>query len=78
MTEPATVSRIGGRRPTTGTATFTAQIIGLVTPATKARIKALCKRYGLSQSVIVRRCVTEGGLDGLEAALRAERRAGQI
>lgn len=71
-------TRTGGRRPTTGTATFTAQIIGLVTPKTKARIKDLCRRYGISQSIVVRRAVTENGLDGLEASLRAERQAGHI
>ena len=76
MTQATT--RIGGRRPTQGTATFTDQIIGLVTPATKTRIRNLCKRYGLSQSVVVRRAVTEAGLDGLEASLKAERQAGRI
>lgn len=76
MTQSST--RTGGRRPSAAIATFTDQIIGLVTPQTKARIKAICKRYGISQSIVVRRAITENGLDGLEASLRAERQAGHI
>ncbi|HET6481231.1 MAG TPA: hypothetical protein VFG35_14505 [Actinoplanes sp.] len=61
----------GGRRPSTVKAIFTAQIIGLVLPGTKTRVIDLCRRYGLSQSVVVRRCI-DAGLPVVESALEAE------
>ncbi len=74
---PAAGSAIGGRRPSTVMATYTAQIIGLVTPARKRRLRELATRYGLSQSEIVRRCV-DAGLSTVESDLAAERRTGAI
>jgi hypothetical protein len=80
MTRSATPPRrtgTGGRRETTVRALFTAQIIGLVLPRTKSRIIDLCERFGLSQSVVVRRCV-DAGLPLVEVEFAAEHEAGRI
>ncbi len=65
----------GGRRATTLEARFTEQIIGLVTVEMKARIKAICSEFGVSQSVAVRNCVVFG-IDQAEKQLALDREDG--
>lgn len=73
-TQPSRVG-VGGRRPSTAEARFTAQIIGLVLPEVKTRILDMCKRHGVSQSVAVRTCVANG-IDAADEQLGQERASG--
>lgn len=58
----------GGYRGTEATARFTHQLVWLDTPATKARIQALARRYHRSMACILR-AVSVDGLAALERGL---------
>lgn len=58
----------GGYRGTEATARFTQQLVWLDTPAIKARVVALARKYHRSQATILR-AVSDKGLLALERGL---------
>lgn len=62
----------GGYRGTEAQARFTSQLVGLVTPATRARVIALTRTHRISQAKVLR-AIIAAGIDTVEAELASGR-----